>query len=254
MLYLSCTYAGVLLAVLITLFLTCVAIYYLERRQRARFPDLPDGRLVVDTTSPHKAPGVAARVLSDSVLQDARVQPRATINAPQAAPSTAFSSRGLPPRPPPTASKGAEHAEKELVANRRHQQALREEEMMLERSVDAPRMQLGASEESGGRAPALSVGMEVLVVATDETRGWCGRLDQRQAWFSYSDPIQPGLKLSPGDVVTVVGLRLNSWCGACRGMTTYFTLPADSVGRVEGGWTAGASFAPSPHSATFTSF
>ena len=251
-LYLSCTYAGVLLAVLLTLFLTCIAIYYLERRQRARFPDLPDGRLVVESPSPHKAAGVAARVLSDSVLQDARVQPRSTVHAPQAAPSTTFSSRGLPPRPP-IALQNNDNAEKELMLNRRRQQALREEEAVLERSMDVPRTQLGKSSENGDNgdngAP-LSVGMEVLVVATDDTRGWCGRLDgQQQAWFCYSDPIQSRLKLSPGDVVTVVGRRLDSWCGACRGMTANFTLPADSVGRVGSGWTPGASFAPSPYSA-----
>jgi hypothetical protein len=223
-LYLSCTYAGVLLAVLLALFMTCVAIYYLERRQRARFPGLPDGRLVVASTSPQKAPGVAARVLSDSLLQDARVQPRATTVNVSQAPSTTFSSRALPSRPT-VAPRTAEDAEMGLVLNRRQQQSLREEEMVLEhdrsRSVS----------ESAGNGQ-LSVGMEVLVVATDEARGWCGRFGgQREAWFSDADSVASGFKMSPGDVVTVVGLRLNSWCGACKGNTTYFTLPADSIGR-----------------------
>ncbi len=239
MLYLSCTYAGVLLAVLLALFMTCVAIYYLERRQRARFPGLPDGRLVVGSTSPQKAPGVAARVLSDSVLQDARAQPRATVNVSQAAPSTTFSSRALPPLPrPPIPARTIEDAEMGLVLNRRRQQSLREEEMVLEHTRS--RSQPGGLSESAGNGP-LNVGMEVLVVATDEARGWCGRFGgQRQAWFSDADSVASGFKVSPGDVVTVVGLRLNSWCGAFKGNTAYFTLPADSIG----GSTLGSSAYP----------
>ena len=125
----------------------------------------------------------------------------------QPAPSTTFSSRAFPSRPP-----------------------------------------LAPTNDEG---KPICIGMEVFVVAVDETRGWCGRLGgirgSRQAWFSEAD-LESALKLEPGDVVTVVGLRLNSWCGACRGISANYTLPADGIARTEWGF-PGSSFASlSPYS------
>jgi len=220
---LSCTYAYVLLAVLLTLFLTCVAIFYIERRQRANFPGLPDGRVVGSPgASPRawKPPGSEARLLSASVLRDARdalppppssavaAGPRPSAPAPpapsQAAPSTAFSARGLPPRVPAASAGGP------------------------------TRRQIPSVDASAAGRP-LGVGTEVLAVAVDEAAGWCGRFGGQQAWFTYADGSSEwsGLRVDVGDVVTVVGLRLNSWCGASRGMTANFTLPAAAIGRAE---------------------
>jgi len=253
---LSCTYAGVLLAVLLTLFMTCLVVFYMERRQRDKFPDLPDGRLL-HSPSPGKMPGEDARMLSESVLADARglrpphtqlmLEPAKTVdnrfgelqhelaesgcqtpagygsqrmNISSQPPATTFSSRAvLPPRAPSGVA-------------------------------ITPRPGLPVVAPAGDDGKPLSVGMEVFVLALDEARGWCGRFGSRQTWFSDSVG-QPGdLRLTPGDVVTVVGLRLNSWCGACKGTTAYYTLPADyTAARTPSGFsTPGPSAAPSPYS------
>lgn len=61
---LSCVYAGVLLAVLLTLFFTCVAIFYLERRQRAKFPDLPGmPSIEIQLDKPRTYTSVRARIV-----------------------------------------------------------------------------------------------------------------------------------------------------------------------------------------------
>ena len=78
----------------------------------------------------------------------------------------------------------------------------------------------------------LEIGMEICVVAADEARGWCGRLGgvggTRQAWFSQADSSSE-LEVALGDVLTVVGLKQESWSGACRGATANFTLPEASI-------------------------
>ena len=253
---LSCAYAYVVLAVLVTVFLACVAIFYIERRQRASFPYLPDGRVVESpAASPRawKPPGAEARLLSAAVLRDTRdglggaearllaetlrsaaalrdtrdtrdaFPPTPTISAgptappPDAAaphsvaelytgsqlaaagPPTTFSSRGLPPRAPPA-------------------------------STARGQLQSVTADASPASRP-LGVGTEVVVVALDEHAVWCGRWGSHQAWFTYSDNSPSELSVSVGDIVTVVGLRLSSWCGASRGMTANFTLPATAIGR-----------------------
>lgn len=241
---LSCAYSYVVLAVLVTVFLACVAIFYIERRQRASFPFLPDGRVVESPpSSPRslKPPGAEARLLSAAVLRDTRdgqggaearllaetlrtaaalrdtrdayPPPTPTFSAGPATPPqvaaaphsvaelpTKFSSRGLPPRAPPASTARGQ---------------------LQSVTVDA---------SPDGRP--LGVGTEVVVVALDEAAGWCGRWGgSQQAWFTYSDNSPSELSVSVGDVVTVVGLRLSSWCGASRGMTANFTLPATAIGR-----------------------
>ena len=229
-LHLSCVYSGIVLGVLLTIFVMCLAIFYMERRQRARYPDLPSGR-ILEPQSPAKKPGTDAKILSESILQDAR-RTHSYLQLPSMEPPPQ-----LPSMEPPLQQQksGLMNSTPSLATLTRDNGVSRQHAPSTNFSSRTlpPRAPLASSSQrlvTSDEGCHLSIGMEVLVESIDSRMGWCGRYGASQSsWFQDDGRGGHIFNLSPGDVVTVVGVQLNSWCGACRGMTAYYTLPAESM-------------------------
>jgi hypothetical protein len=223
-LHLSCVYSGIVLGALLTIFVMCLAIFYMERRQRARYPDLPSGR-ILEPSSPAKKPGTDAKILSESILQDAR-RTHSYLQLPSMEPPPQLPSMEPPPQQQKT---GLTNSTPSLATLTRDNGVSRQHAPSTNFSSRTlpPRAPLASSSQrlvTSDEGCPLTIGMEVLVESIDSRMGWCGRYGSQSSWFQDDGRGGHTFNLSPGDVVTVVGVQLNSWCGACRGMTAYYTL------------------------------